>query len=152
MASTLKIVFAVTGIFVAGAVTGGFVSLRVAERLARAKRAQVYFAPNELGDRLAAQLRLTPEQQNQVRPIIRRMSDELRDMRRDSFKQTAAIINRMDADLSQVLTEEQRVLLKELREREDERRKKWMAERGRRREPSPGEPGLPPPPPPEGEP
>jgi Spy/CpxP family protein refolding chaperone len=157
MASTLKIVLAVGGIFLAGAVTGGFVSLRVAEHIAREKRTRPIFGPNEMGGRLAEQLQLTPEQKKEIRPILARTSEELRTVRRESFNQTAGIIGRMDAEMAKVLTEHQRVLLKEIRAKEEERRKKWMEERARRNEQRPpgspeGEPvrppggGLPPPP------
>lgn len=159
MASTLKIVLAVGGIFLAGAVTGGFVSLRVAERVAMQKRAQFLFGPNEMGGRLAMQLNLTPEQKQQIRPIVVGASEELRKARRESFNQTAAIIGKMDAEMAKILTEAQVGQLKDIRAREEERRQKWMSEqRARRNEQRPpGEArpegdrsqppdGLPPPP------
>jgi Spy/CpxP family protein refolding chaperone len=157
MASTLKIVLAVGGIFIAGAVTGGFVSLRVAEHMAREKRTRPIFGPNEMGGRLAEQLKLTEEQKREIRPILARTSEELRKIRRDSFNQTAEIIGQMDTDMAKVLTEPQRVMLKEIRAKEEERRKKWMEERAKRNEQrQPGGPegepmrppggGLPPPP------
>lgn len=152
MAGTLKIVLAVGGIFIAGAVTGGFVSLRVAEHLAREARAQQRFGPTEIGGRLAAQLQLTEDQKEKVRPIINRMSEDLRKVRRESFSQTAAIIEKMDADLAKILTSEQKQMLVEIRAREAERRKKWMNERAKRGDqpPRPGEDGPPSgPPPPE---
>jgi len=154
MAGTFKIVLAVSVIFIAGAVTGGFVSLRVTEYRAREARAQQRFGPTEIGGRLAAQLQLTEEQKEVIRPIMNRTSEDLRKVRRESFSQTAAIIDKMDADLAKVLTAEQKVLLKDIRAREEERRKKWMTERAKRNEqspPRPGEegqpPGFPPPPP-----
>lgn len=141
MASTLKVILAVGGIFVAGAVTGGLASLRVAEYRAREQREQARFGPNELGGRLAEQLRLTPEQKEQVRPIINRTSEALRKIRRDAFNQTAGLIAKMDEDLMKVLTPEQRVRLGEIRATEEERRKRWMQDRGKRQEPRP--PGAP---------
>lgn len=127
MASSFKIILAVSGIFVAGAVTGGFVSIRVAEHMARQKRI------TEIGGRLAEQLALTPEQKEKIRPIIGKTSEGLRNLRREAQSQTAALITQMDADLSKELTAEQRVLLKEVRAKEEERRKKWMAERAAER-------------------
>lgn len=133
MASTLKIVLAVVGIFIAGAVTGGFVSLRVAEHMAREKRAQFLFGPNEMGGRLAAQLNLTPEQKQNIRPIIVNASDELRKARRESFNQAALIIGQMDAEMAKILTAAQAEQLKEIRAKEEERRKKWMEEQRAKR-------------------
>lgn len=145
MASTLKIVLAVTGIFLAGAVTGGFVSVRVAGHMAAKQRGQQRFGPTEIGARLAEQLRLTPEQKERIRPILSRTSEELRKVRREAFNETAALITRMDEDLSKELTEEQRVRLKQIRAEEDERRKRWSAERAKRNEQQ-RPPGVPPPP------
>jgi Spy/CpxP family protein refolding chaperone len=139
VASALKIVFAVSGIFVAGAVTGGFVSLRVADHHARQKRITERSGPAEIGSRLASQLQLTPEQKDQIRPIISRTSEALRNLRREAFTQTAALVAQMDAELSQALTPEQRVLLKDVRAKEEERRKQWTAERGKRSEGRPPE-------------
>ncbi len=134
VASTAKIILAVSGIFVAGAVTGGFVSLRVADHLARQKRSVERMGSTEIGARLAEQLRLTPEQKDKIRPIINQTSEELRKVRRETFSQMAALVEKMDADLSKELTDEQRVLLKEVRAKEEERRKQWMAERAKRNE------------------
>ncbi len=132
VASTLKIILAVSGIFVAGAVTGGFVSLRVADHLARQKQGSQRIGPGEIGGRLAEQLQLTPEQNERIGPIIKRTSEELKKIRRDAFSQTAALVAAMDAELSKELTEAQQVLLKEVRAKEAERRKRWMAERAER--------------------
>lgn len=149
MASTFKIVLAVGGIFLAGAVTGGFVSLRVIESRAAKQRAQQQrFGPTDLGGRLAEQLHLTPEQKEQIRPILTRTSEELRKVRRDAFNNTAALIARMDEDMSKILTDEQGVLLKKMRAEEEERRKRWSERVKRNEQPrppgSPGE-GAPPP-------
>lgn len=122
-----------SGIFVAGAVTGGFVSLRVADHMARQKRMTERVGPTEIGSRLAEQLRLTPEQKEKIHPIISQVSEQLRILRRETFTQTAVVITKMDVDISKELTEEQRVLLKDIRAKEEERRKKWMAERAAER-------------------
>jgi Spy/CpxP family protein refolding chaperone len=137
MAGTFKIVLAVGGIFLAGAVTGGFVSLRVAEHRAKEGRAQQRFGPTEIGGRLASQLELTEEQKNTLRTILNRTSEDLRTVRRESFNQTAAIIDKMDAELAKILSEGQKVKLAEIRAREAERRKKWMEDRAKRGEQPP---------------
>lgn len=139
MASTFKIILAVSGIFVAGAITGGVVSVRVVNHLAQKNRVVERIGPNEIGGRLAEQLQLTPEQRDKIRPLLTRTSDEMRKLRREAFTQTAALVANLDAELSKVLTEEQRMLLKDVRAKEDERRKQWMAERARRNEGRPPE-------------
>lgn len=157
MASTLKVILAVSGIFVAGAVTGGFVSLRVAEQMAREKRQVERVGPGDIGSRLAEQLHLTPEQKTKVKPIFAHSSEELKKIRRDSFAQTAALIVKLDEDLAKELTPAQQALLKEIRAKEEERRKQWINERTKRNEgrgpgAGPGAPneegGRPPGPPP----
>jgi Spy/CpxP family protein refolding chaperone len=137
VASTLKVIFAVSGIFVAGAVTGGFVSLRVADHVARKQRDQARFGVNEIGGRLAEQLQLTEEQKKQIRPIISSTAEGLRKIRLDAFSETATLIAKMDADMAKLLTPEQQALLKDMRMKEDARRKQWMADRAKRPEPRP---------------
>lgn len=132
MGSTFKIIIAVGGIFVAGAVTGGFVGVRIAERIAREQRAQQRMGPTEIGGRLAEQLKLTPEQREKLVPIIGHTTEELRRVRRESFGQMSQLVEKMDAELTKILTEEQRVRLVEIRAKEEERRQKWQAERAER--------------------
>jgi Spy/CpxP family protein refolding chaperone len=138
MASTFKIVLAVGGIFIAGAVTGGFAGWRAFDYVERTKRAQFLFGPNEMGGRLAAQLNLTPEQKQNIRPIIVNASDELRKARRESFNQAALIIGKMDAEMAKILTAAQAEQLKDIRAKEEERRnKRWAEERAKRNEQRP---------------
>ncbi len=132
VASTLKVVLAVSGIFVAGAITGGFICLRVADQMARQKRQVERVGPGDIGAKLAEQLRLTPAQKEKVKPIFAHIADELKQSRRDSFNQTAALIVKMDEDLAKELTPAQQTLLKEIRAKEEERRKQWIAERTKR--------------------
>jgi len=132
MTAMLKIILAVSGIFVAGAVTGGFVGVRIVERIARDQRAQQRMGPTEIGGRLAEQLNLTPEQREKLRPIIGKTTEELRNVRRESSSQITALVKKMDAELAKILSEEQRVRLIEIRAKEEERRQKWQAERAER--------------------
>ncbi len=133
MASTVKIILAVSGIFLAGAVTGGFAGLRIAEHYAREKRQPPRSGGGELvGGRLAEQLDLTPEQKQSIRPILMRTNEDLRRVRREAFGRTAELIARMDADISRLLNETQRARLREIRAKEEERRKQWLNERPKR--------------------
>lgn len=132
MAIPLKIVLTVSGIFVAGAVTGGLAGFRLAE----------YYAPPPprgiaielVGSRLFDQLQLTPEQKQQARPIIGHAIDELKSMSRDAFTRSAELVAAMDKDLAPILTPEQANQLKEIRTREDERRRQWLIDRAKRNE------------------
>jgi len=156
MASTAKIILAVGGIFLAGAITGGFVGVRLADRFGPEKRGSSRNGINEMiGGRLAEQLDLTPDQKQSIRPIINRAADELRKVRADAFSRTSALIAEMDAELAKHLTPAQCEQLKQIRAKQEERRKQWLLERSKRTEPSgfgpaggEGPPAGPPPAPP----
>lgn len=140
VASSIKIILAVAGIFAAGAVTGGFVGVRVFGHLTQKKQIVERIGPNEIGARLAGQLQLTPEQAEKIKPLLIRTSDELRKVRREAFSQATALVAKLDEELSKELTEDQRGLLKEIRLKEEERRKKWLAERAERLKRNEGRP------------
>ena len=130
MAATIKVVLAVGGIFLTGAVTGGFVGFRLGENYAKPPPLQPRGSPVELlGGRAAEQLKLTPEQKQQIRPIIGRTSEELRNISRDAFSRSGELIAKMDADLAKILTPEQFDKLREIRAKENERRRQWMKDR-----------------------
>jgi len=130
MASTIKVVLAVGGIFLTGAVTGGFVGFRLGEHYAKPPSIQPRGSAVELiGGRAAEQLNLTPEQKQQIRPIIGRTSEELRSISRDAFSRSGELIAKMDADLAKILTPEQFDKLRDIRATESERRRQWMKDR-----------------------
>ena len=135
MAANLKVVLAVGGIFLTGAVTGGFVGFRLCEHYAKPPSIQPRGSPVELlGGRAAEQLNLTPEQKQQIRPIIGRTAEELRSISRDAFSRSGELIATMDADLASILRPEQFDKLREIRAKESERRKQWMKDRPKQSE------------------
>ena len=130
MAATIKVVLAFGGIFLTGAVTGGFVGFRLGEHYAKPPPLQPRGSPVELlGGRAAEQLKLTPEQKKQIRPIIGRTAEELRGISRDAFSRSGELVAKMDADLAKILTPEQFDKLREIRAKESERRRQWMKDR-----------------------
>ncbi len=130
MASTIKVVLAVGGIFLTGAVTGGFVGFRLGEHYAKPPPLQLRGNPVELiGGRAAEQLNLTPEQKQQIRPIIGRTAEELRSITRGAFSRSGELIAKMDSDLAKILSPEQLAKLREIRAKESERRRQWMKDR-----------------------
>ena len=140
MAANLKVLLTVGGIFLTGAVTGGFVGFRIAEHYAGSPKMQPRGNPVELlGGRAAEQLKLSPEQKQQVRPIIGRTSDELRNIGRDAFSRSGDLIAKMDAELAKILSAEQLEKLREIRSKESERRRQWMRERSKQNEGRPQE-------------
>ncbi|WP_221030052.1 periplasmic heavy metal sensor [Actomonas aquatica] len=88
------------GVFLAGGVTGGFVSLRVADALVERGRAGGEFIPRHL-ERLDEELNLTPEQEDAIRPILEETWATLREYRRSSVDAMRAmeprIIEQLDA-------------------------------------------------------
>ena len=130
MAANFKVVLAVGGIFLTGAVTGGFTGFRLGEHYAKPPPLQPRGGPVELlGGRAAEQLKLTPEQKQQIRPIISRTSEELRSISRDAFSRSGELIAKMDADLAKILTPQQFDKLRDIRAKENERRRPWMKDR-----------------------
>jgi Spy/CpxP family protein refolding chaperone len=130
MATNLKVILAVGGIFITGAVTGGFAGFRLGERYAKPQQMPPRGGPAELlGGRAAEQLNLTVEQKQQIRPIISRTSEELRNISREAFSRSGELIAKMDTDLAKILSREQLDKLKEIRAKENERRKQWIKER-----------------------
>ena len=142
MPAPLKIILTVGGIFLAGAVTGGFAGFRVATHYAREKPLQLRGGPIEiLNGRQAEQLDLTPEQKQKLRPILGRASDEMREMRREIFARSTELTAKMDAELAKILTPEQCEQLREIRTQEAERLRKLMIERAKHGEGREGRPG-----------
>jgi Spy/CpxP family protein refolding chaperone len=151
-----KLVLLLTGIFFAGAVAGGFVTLEVGKGMLRKRLAPDNWGPARL-KMLEKHLDLTPEQLDRLKPIIRRDVEDMNRLRQQGFQETRRILERMEKDIAAVLTPEQREkfqkLNAEMRERArrmiEQRREK--GEKGERRGPPPGAPddhdGPPPPPP-----
>lgn len=111
-----KVFAALTGIFLTGAVAGGFAALRLHPLFG--KRPDIeQFEPHTMR-KFAKQLELTPEQTKKIRPIIGRTSEELLRVRRS----TLTLLQAMETEISVHLTPEQRVLLAEIQKVEREKR------------------------------
>lgn len=165
----VKLISALAGIFVCGAVSGALVTWALTPppkvRPQMGPRPLIeQFARNQ-ASRLVEQLKLTEEQRKQVDPLMERTKNELSALDQDARKQTAQVFERLHADLSKILTPEQRTKLTKLREQQLERMRKHIQQNGTRRNREEGRPpqgsgptqdggrerGLPPPPPERGE-
>lgn len=141
-----KVIIVLLGIFVAGGVTGGFIALRVTKNRIMNRPVPEEWAPKTL-KRLVERLELTPEQQDQIRPIVRRNMEELNAIRNHSMGKTQIVVEAMQKEISEKLTPEQRIKyeqlnreLREAREARDkvEREKRQKAEReGSEKPPAP---------------
>ena len=121
-----KVIVILIGIFAAGGVTGGFVTLRVCKNKILSRPVPEEWAPRHL-KRLIDRLALTPEQQDQIRPIVRRNMEELNRVRNYSLGETQTVVEGMQREISSKLTDEQRTkfeqLNRELREAREAREK-----------------------------
>ncbi len=173
-----KVVFAFLGVFIAGAVFGGLLALRVdrivserrlQEQAALATktpapppRAQVpaqqppQSAPQavqsaQLMRRVTNQLNLTPAQKSQVTPIIQRAVQDFWRQQQNYSRENAFLLQRLKQDIAKELTPEQQNRLDQLWQRQLEVFRKRQAEaQSQAQPPNPPRPadGAPPPSPP----
>lgn len=138
-----KVVFAFVGIFIAGAVFGAFFSLRIGGRILQMERpefhggagpqnpqqaglqrppaplAAAWQAP-QLMHRFTERLDLTPEQKEQIRPVIQRAADDFRRQTQTNLREHGIIMQRLQEDIAKVLTPEQQARLEKMEQRQHE--------------------------------
>lgn len=147
-----KLVLLLTGIFLAGLVAGSFGTARLRELGPKRQ------PPDQWGTSrikmLAERLDLTPSQVDQLRPIIKRDTEELNRLRESSMKETQRVFQRMEDDIAAMLTPEQKVKFDALNKEMRERWQKFLKDRrpggpgrGPGRPPGEGQGDAPPPPP-----
>jgi Spy/CpxP family protein refolding chaperone len=144
-----KLVLLLAGIFAAGAVTGGFATLRFGRP--RAPRPRMENWREDRLKMLADRLDLTAEQQEKLRPIIKPYAEELNRIRTLSISDTRKVLDRLEHDVAAVLTPEQRTKFDELNREQRERMQRFTRDRGpggAMRPPHDQGPGEPPPGPP----
>lgn len=126
-----KIVLVLAAMFAAGLVTGGFVAARLIKHVAQQRAMPEQWGPARL-KMLAKRLELTPEQLERLRPIVRRDVEDLGRTRNHAFQETKRILERMERDISAVLTPEQREKFEQINREFRERADRFMRERGLR--------------------
>jgi Spy/CpxP family protein refolding chaperone len=124
MNQTWKVIVVMIGIFAAGGVTGGFVTLRACRDKFLNRPVPEEWEPKHL-KKLSERLSLSPEQKEQVRPIIRRSMEQLNRLRNQSMAETRVVVEGMQREISEKLTPEQRLkfeqMNRELREAREAR-------------------------------
>jgi len=131
MAKTWQVILATIAIFVAGLVTGGATMLGVVSWVAKHRAAEAgpegepglrpaapgaqpqAFTP-QLMRSFANQLDLTPEQRARIMPIVRRTAGQLVRNRREIQLTSALAIEKMQDEIAEILTPEQRVKFESL--------------------------------------
>jgi len=123
-----KLILLLAGIFVAGGVTGSFVMVRFGKELVRPRTGPQDWVPNRM-KLLVERLGLNPDQADQIRPIVKRNMEELSRLRSESMTTTRGIFERMEREVSEKLTPEQREKFDKLNKEMRERARKVMPER-----------------------
>lgn len=159
MGSPWKVIFAFLGVFAAGAVFGGFLTARTASKKIQEQQQPVAVAPtapvpaptpavnrpaNQLGNlnrgasatitpfmlkQLSVQLKLTDEQKEKITPIIKRADEDMTYLRRENFRSTARVLERMHAEIAVMLTPEQKTELEVQKRLIQERMQRAEADR-----------------------
>ncbi|MEO7413871.1 MAG: hypothetical protein ABIZ81_10985 [Opitutaceae bacterium] len=119
MDKSWRVIFAFAGIFVAGVVAGLLLAPRFFDNVMERRWQQQASRPGRppiqralpLGPQLftqfTEQLNLTPEQREKIKPIEGRITEELRRLRQGSQRNTELALERMQDEISAVLTPEQ---------------------------------------------
>jgi Spy/CpxP family protein refolding chaperone len=145
MSKPWQIILVLIGIFAAGGVAGGFVSLRICRDKLTNRPVPEEWAPKHL-KRLHDRLALTPEQDEQIRPIVRRNMEQLNRIRNSSMEETKTVVEGMQREISEKLTPEQRTKFEQMnRELREMREAREKAEKAKRANPGRPEDGGHPP-------
>jgi len=128
MTNPWKLVLLLVGIFVAGSITGAFVTLRFGRDWVARRPGPEQWAPNHM-KRLMERLDLKPEQVEQIRPIVHRNMEELNRVRNDTMAETKGVFERMEREIAERLTPEQRIKFDQLNKEMRERAKRFTPDR-----------------------
>ena len=138
-----KLVLLLAGIFLAGMVSGALVMIRIGREMAERRPLPGQWAPHQMR-RLSERLNLTPEQQETLRPIVHRNMQDLARVRNYTFQETKSILERMEREVAEKLTPEQRAKFEQMNKEWRERARRQFGPgggmRGRRGEPPDGPP------------
>ena len=130
MARTLLVAFVFFAIFVAGIITGGFVTLRVVKHRQAQKNNPQQAAVAPLGPfvvrQILGQLDLTPDQHKATNKILMESGETMRVLRRESD----FAVERLQEDVAKILSPDQRVTFDKLM---DEKRTRWLEQREKAR-------------------
>jgi Spy/CpxP family protein refolding chaperone len=123
-----KLILALVGIFLAGTIAGAAIMFGVGRRVQQVRATPEQWTPLML-ERMTGELALTPEQRDVLKPILQRGTDEVRLLRQASMRQTVEILARVEREVGEHLTPEQKQRYDQLREERRERFRR-ITERG----------------------
>jgi len=118
MDKTWKAVLAFIGIFLAGAVAGGFVSLNFVRvpppQVLRQTVPEQQWVIGQM-HRFVNELKLNEAQREQVKPALERAAGDIRRLRRRAYRETMDIIEGVNNEIAPMLTEEQKEKFEDIR-------------------------------------
>lgn len=129
MSQPWKVILAFAGVFLAGAIAGGPLALRLLRYDGpEYRRTSSRGLGPEIMRHFTERLDLTPEQKEKIRPIIQRAQAETQRLRRENIRNLAATIEQMHSEIAAELTPAQREKLDEMRKRMRERAERFRNE------------------------
>ena len=118
MDKTWKAVLAFIGIFLAGAVAGGFVSLNFVRvpppQVLRQTVTEQQWVIGQMR-RFVNELKLDETQREQVKPVLERAAADIRRLRRRAYRETMDIIEGVNNEIAPMLTEGQKEKFEDIR-------------------------------------
>ncbi len=118
MDKTWKAVLAFVGIFLAGAVAGGFVSLGFVKvpppQVLRQTVTEQQWVIGQMR-RFVNELKLNEAQREQVKPALERAAGDIRRLRRRAYRETMDIIEGVNNEIAPMLTGEQKEKFEDIR-------------------------------------
>jgi len=123
--SRWKIAFLVVASFVAGAVTGAFLVMGSAKDEMRRQRDPVRWFSNT-PERWRTEMQLTKDQDQQIRPILQQIDDELANRRAVDLRETEGILSRGEDRITRILRPDQQPRLHQTFEQRRQRLRDWM--------------------------
>jgi Spy/CpxP family protein refolding chaperone len=123
--SRWKIVLLVLATFVVGAVTGAFFVMGSAkDEMRRTSDPRRWFSNTP--DRWRSEMKLTPDQEQKIQPILQQTDDELANLRAMDLRETEGILARGEDRINAIVTPEQRERLRQTFERRRQRVRDWL--------------------------
>jgi Spy/CpxP family protein refolding chaperone len=123
--SRWKVVLLVLATFVVGAVTGAFFVMGSAkDEMRRTSDPRRWFSNTP--DRWRSEMKLTPDQEQKIRPILQQIDDELANLRAMDLRETEGILARGEDRINAIVTPEQRERLRQTFERRRQRVRDWL--------------------------
>jgi hypothetical protein len=120
-----KVVLTLIAIFVAGRVTGGFLTIR-AMKYEMPRRSELASGMPFAVDRWRARLRLTGEQDLKLRPIAQQADNELRNLYALNSREIDGILDRAQDRMNSILRPDQQQRLRQMVEERKQHLDQWF--------------------------